>query len=442
MRRSLLVLIISGISTGAVASGYALWTYTIGDRAERLAATANAPADEASKPAPASAAAVAALTPPPPATPPGASALLAIEVARIDAGGPSVLAGRSPPNHRVTVLANGREIASVIATDEGQWSAIVSEGIAAGPLELSIVSQAKEGGTPVRGVTRQLVVPAAPASSLIAAAPQPARPQPAKAVSVDNKAPAPRATPQPIERPQTEAKRPMASPSQARAEGDDAASKRALAEFEALVERTRREIAAQKTDRAAPAAEERSRSAAAMSLPPAAQTPATSQAPAASVRAVEGPAASVLAVPETKLAAAIPPAASPPTIPGPRTEPAPAAVQAPIPVPITFVTNRATLTPNGERAAELLAEYLRLKRPGGITLSGHADARGPDGYNMRLSLRRLEAIERYLRAAGYSGKLSLIPRGKREPYLGIDRRRLPLREIHQADRRVELRLTP
>jgi outer membrane protein OmpA-like peptidoglycan-associated protein len=440
MRRSLLVLIISGISTGAVASGYALWTYSMGDWAERPAATARAPADEASNPAPASAA-VGALTPPASATPPGASALVAIEVARIDAGGPSVLAGRSPPNHRVTVLANGREIASVIATDEGQWSAIVSEGIAAGPLELSIVSQAKEGGALVRGAARQLVVPAAPTSSLAVATPQPARPQPAKAVPVDNRAPVPRTTPQPIERPQAEAKRPVTSPSQAPAEGEDAASKRALAEFEALVERTRREMAAQKTDRVAPMAES-GRSAAAASLPPTAQAPATAQSPALSVRAVEGPAAPVMAQPETRLAAAMPPAASPPMLPGPRTEPAPAAVQAPIPVPITFVTNRATLTPNGERAAGLLAEYLRLKRPAGITLTGHADARGPDGYNMRLSLRRLEAIERYLRAAGYSGELSLVPRGKREPYLGIDRRRLPLREIYQADRRVELRLTP
>jgi outer membrane protein OmpA-like peptidoglycan-associated protein len=117
-------------------------------------------------------------------------------------------------------------------------------------------------------------------------------------------------------------------------------------------------------------------------------------------------------------------------------------VQAPIPVPITFVSNQVVLTPGGERAASLLAEYLRLKRPASVTLSGHADARGPDGYNMRLSLRRLEAIERYLRAAGYSGGLSLVPRGKRDPFQGIDRRRLPLREIQQADRRVELQLTP
>ena len=117
------------------------------------------------------------------------------------------------------------------------------------------------------------------------------------------------------------------------------------------------------------------------------------------------------------------------------------AEQAPIPVPITFVTDQTALTDNGARAAALLAEYLRLKRPSGVALSGHADSRGPDGYNMRLSLRRLQAIERYLRAAGYSGALSLEPRGKREPFKGIDRKRLPRHQIYQADRRVELRLT-
>ncbi len=129
-------------------------------------------------------------------------------------------------------------------------------------------------------------------------------------------------------------------------------------------------------------------------------------------------------------------------MPAPGARPTPAALPAPIPVPITFETDEDELTTNGARAAFLLAEYLKLKRPAGITLSGHADARGSDGYNMRLSLKRLKAIERYLRAAGYSGALSLVPRGKREPYQGIDRRQLPLREIYQADRRVELRITP
>ena len=169
MRRSLLVLIISGISTGAVASGYALWTY-MSDPAEPVAATAIASVTGTSKAKPGNQAKLAALTPPA-AMPPGTSSLLAIEVARIEAGGPSVLAGRSPPNHKVTILANGREVANVIATDEGQWSAIVPDGIAAGPLELSITSQPKDGGATVRGATRQVVVPERAAPQFAAATP-------------------------------------------------------------------------------------------------------------------------------------------------------------------------------------------------------------------------------------------------------------------------------
>jgi outer membrane protein OmpA-like peptidoglycan-associated protein len=403
-----------------LASGYALWTYASGEWATEVA---TAPQDANIKSAPAGAK-LAALTPP--ATlPPGTSSLLAIEVARIDAGGSSVLAGRSPPNHKVTLLANGREIATVTATDEGQWAAVVDEGIDAGPLELSIVSQPKEGGATVRGAPRQLVVPAAPASALAAAQ---SRSVPAQSAAVDNKGTSPRAAAQSIDRPggQAQVKSGMPAPAQAptQAKSDEAASKRALAEFEALVERTRKEMAQQPATSPVKAESNRGATVLAAGPPP---TP------------MQVPASAAPAAPETRLAAAAPPAVSPSVA---RTERAPAAIQAPIPVPITFVSNQVALTSDGERAASLLAEYLRLKQPAGITLSGHADARGPDGYNMRLSLRRLEIIERYLRAAGYSGQLSLLPRGKREPYAGIDRKRLPLREIYQADRRVELRLTP
>ncbi len=411
MRRSLLVLIILGISSGALASGYALWTYVSSDRNEMVTAAA-VPSSAATKKS-TSAGKSAALTPSSPALPPGTSALLAIEVARIEAGGPSVLAGRSPPNHKVTVLANGREIANVTASDEGQWSAIVTDGITAGPLELSIVSQPKDGGAQVRGASRQLVVPEA-GPSLATASPQ------TRTASADNRSPAARAAPQPVERPQVEVKRPQPGS----LKGEDASNKRALAEFEALVDRTRKEMSGQQPPRPSSTAQ--------------GQKPNDPAAPR-SAAAFSGPVAAPPSTPDTKLAAAgiIPPASV-----APRAVSTPAAVQAPIPVPITFVSNQVVLTPGGERAASLLAEYLRLKRPASVTLSGHADARGPDGYNMRLSLRRLEAIERYLRAAGYSGGLSLVPRGKRDPFQGIDRRRLPLREIQQADRRVELQLTP
>jgi len=449
MRRSLLVLMISGISTGAVASGYALWSY-MSDPTDTVAASAIAPAGGTSKSAPK----LAALTPPPVAMPPGTSSLLAIEVARIDASGPSVLAGRSPPHHKVTILANGREVASVMATDEGQWSAIVPDGIAAGPLELSITSQPKEGGATVRGASRQVVVPEGRPQLATA----PSRPH-AQTAAAETRSPTPRAAPQAIERPSP-------SPVRARPESEDAANKRALAEFEALVERTRKEMRTQQQPADTSRTTADARAAKAPNSPPSVSSSGTTYAPAAgpthtpSVPAAPASASSTAGVSlrtaersgstqpaqtalETRLAGVLPPTAPAPAAPPPPSNrPTPAAMSAPIPVPITFETDEDLLTDNGERAAALLAEYLKLKQPAGITLSGHADARGSDGYNMRLSLKRLKAIERYLRAAGYSGALSLVPRGKREPYQGVDRRHLPLREIFQADRRVELRITP
>ncbi len=110
------------------------------------------------------------------------------------------------------------------------------------------------------------------------------------------------------------------------------------------------------------------------------------------------------------------------------------------PVPMTFVYNEATLTPEGSSAARLLLEYLTLKKFASVTLSGHADERGLPDYNMELSRQRLATIEHVLRDGGYQGKLDLLPKGATEPFMGIDRSRYPHEELMQLDRRVELRV--
>lgn len=109
-------------------------------------------------------------------------------------------------------------------------------------------------------------------------------------------------------------------------------------------------------------------------------------------------------------------------------------------VPMTFVYNEATLTPEGQGAARLLLEYLTLKKFASVTLSGHADERGLPNYNMELSRQRLITIEHVLRDGGYQGKLDLLPKGASEPFTGIDRSRYPHEELMQLDRRVELRV--
>jgi outer membrane protein OmpA-like peptidoglycan-associated protein len=117
----------------------------------------------------------------------------------------------------------------------------------------------------------------------------------------------------------------------------------------------------------------------------------------------------------------------------------PAKAPAVIPVPVTFETGDTTFTPEGRRAASLLVEYLKGAGLTSVTLSGHADERGPDAYNMHLSRRRLEAIAQYLREHGFEGKLTLLAMGKREPYAAVDRSHMPMAELWRLDRRVELR---
>jgi len=116
------------------------------------------------------------------------------------------------------------------------------------------------------------------------------------------------------------------------------------------------------------------------------------------------------------------------------------ATQAWAPAPITFVYDEANFTPAGRKEAALLTEFLRKRRLDSVTLTGHADSRGSDAYNMELSRQRLETVARFLREAGYTGKLALVPKGRQEPFPIADRDRLPKEDAFQLDRRVELHL--
>lgn len=110
-----------------------------------------------------------------------------------------------------------------------------------------------------------------------------------------------------------------------------------------------------------------------------------------------------------------------------------------IPIPIQFVYRKATFTPDGEKAANLLLQYLQAGALSEITLSGHADERGTEALNMELSRERLKTVESYLRSGGYQGKLELLAKGKSEPFTGVDRTTFAKEELFQLDRRVELR---
>jgi outer membrane protein OmpA-like peptidoglycan-associated protein len=124
----------------------------------------------------------------------------------------------------------------------------------------------------------------------------------------------------------------------------------------------------------------------------------------------------------------------PMSLSGPRAEERPA----PIPVPIKFVFRKTEFSKDGDKAASLLLEYLKAKKFDAVALSGHADDRGSDTFNFELSEGRLKTVEDYLRAGGFRGRISLLPKGKSMPYAGVDRSKYSRDELYELDRRVEI----
>ena len=112
------------------------------------------------------------------------------------------------------------------------------------------------------------------------------------------------------------------------------------------------------------------------------------------------------------------------------------------PMPIRFAYDSTNFTPVGTREAAALSDFLREQKLASATLSGHADERGSDAYNMELSRRRLDSVARYLRDPGYAGRLVLVPKGRSEPFLSPERWKLSREDALQLDRRVELHLAP
>jgi len=110
------------------------------------------------------------------------------------------------------------------------------------------------------------------------------------------------------------------------------------------------------------------------------------------------------------------------------------------PAPIIFDYNEANLSTAGRQQAAALGEFLDKQKLSSVTLSGHADERGSDEFNMELSSQRLKSVAQYLHEYGYRGDLKLVPKGKKEPYLTPDRAQLPKEEALRLDRRVELHL--
>lgn len=72
-----------------------------------------------------------------------------------------------------------------------------------------------------------------------------------------------------------------------------------------------------------------------------------------------------------------------------------------LPADVTFDFDQASLRPDGRSALDTLVRLIQAE--GGeapIIIEGHTDSRGDDGYNLRLSRQRAEAVKTYLTQQG------------------------------------------
>lgn len=375
---------------------------------------------------------------------------VALDISRVSPDGPSVFAGTAEPGAYITVFEDGKPAGTVRADDGGSWSLSTEHKFASADPNLSF--KAASSPPPKAEAKPAPEAPAEKAEQKAdhdthahdhAAHEQPvedATSAPAVAGDVMRK----------FEDLVTEAREDAAreKASQEEAERQREAARQDAERKEAAAREQKQREAAETAKADTPAQEpERETTVAAASTPPKETQPAEKEAeaekPAASSETQASASADALPAAkstvdadaekksdETKTAmVSVPPKSAQPE------------AQAAIPVPIMFFYNQPTLTPEGERAAELLLEYLLLKRLDAIELTGHADERGTHTYNFDLSRQRLEAVAQRLKDGGYKGKLKLTPKGKTEPFQGIDRKKYRGEALYQFDRRVELRVT-
>ncbi len=192
-----------------------------------------------------------------------------------------------------------------------------------------------------------------------------------------------------------------------------------------------------------------------VAAPPPAPVAAVTVVPAAAPSAVAPVTAAPSEIPTPVVAASLAPVAEAPIVsaaPAVQTEAAPVIEPLPAPLPVTVATpeiaatspatapdaaqpvtaqtiaaeaaavdalahfdfDSATLTPVGRAVLDAwLAEAPKDKS---IRVSGYADRLGPEPYNLKLSLRRAEAVKQYLAGKGFDPRrIQLEAKGEAEP---------------------------
>lgn len=87
-----------------------------------------------------------------------------------------------------------------------------------------------------------------------------------------------------------------------------------------------------------------------------------------------------------------------------------------LPGDVTFDFNKATIRPDAKPTLDRLLQLVQASSEGTISVEGHTDSRGDDGYNKKLSLDRAEAVKAYLESKGVpADRLSTLGLGETRP---------------------------
>jgi len=101
---------------------------------------------------------------------------------------------------------------------------------------------------------------------------------------------------------------------------------------------------------------------------------------------------------------------------------------------VFFPWNQANLTPVALATLDaLVSKFGGSNRPQSLTVAGHTDSSGSDGYNEKLSKDRAEAVAAALKARGLGDSVKVEWHGEKKPRI-----ELPDGTREQENRRVEI----
>jgi OOP family OmpA-OmpF porin len=128
--------------------------------------------------------------------------------------------------------------------------------------------------------------------------------------------------------------------------------------------------------------------------------------------------------------------------PAPKAAPKPVAEKVKLSADALFDTNKAVLRAEGKSKLDALAAQSKAVKLEVILAVGHADRRGSDSYNQKLSERRAAAVKTYLVSQGVeTNRVYTEGKGEKQPVTGkaCDKvKGKALDSCLQPDRRVEV----